>query len=159
MNKKGRNGGGPFSWQTKHFSPTTGNNGKQATSTSPHEQRIFCLRPKGEEESEVCGTYVTVFGLAASVLHCRKLEILLRTADASLKGRKGFVAMSLRKACMSSGGMESTTHCGSERLGRSWDQDRSSTLPFAMRQGATPEDECAGSNASSGCSAKEGILS
>lgn len=75
-----------------------------------------------------------VFGLAASVLQSLKLATFLRIAAASSQGRKGLVATRRRKVCMSSGGMESTMHCGSERLGRSWDHARSSTLPFAMNE-------------------------
>lgn len=73
-----------------------------------------------------------VLGFAVSARHCRTLTIFLRTAEASTKGRKGLVAMSLRNAWRSSGGMESKTHWGIERRGRSCDHERSSTFPLAI---------------------------
>lgn len=75
---------------------------------------------------------VAPLGLALSALQWRTLAILLLIAPDSLKVRKGCFAMSCRNDCMSSGGIESITDLGIERLGRSCDHARSSTLPFAI---------------------------
>lgn len=81
-------------------------------------------------------TYTEGLPLLATILDSRKVRAFSATRHgAPYMATKGLTETWRVNDCNASAEIESNTYCGVERRGRSWDQDRSSTLPFAMVYG------------------------